>query len=72
MGIQADPESQPQPVLVLVPPVITVKNGTLDISPDLSACSSSNFKEVPYPPSHWVLSCQEEELPLHYMNKDKA
>jgi dolichyl-phosphate-mannose-protein mannosyltransferase len=42
------------------------------MSPDLSPRSSSDFEEVPYPPSHWASSRQEEELPLHYINEDKA
>jgi hypothetical protein len=48
------------------PPAVAVDFGTPD-----SPRTSSDFEEVPYPSNHWA-SRQEEELPLHYMNEDKA
>jgi dolichyl-phosphate-mannose-protein mannosyltransferase len=47
----------------------------IDIGPS-SARSSSDFEEVPYPPSHWAAAPNytnpEEDLQLHYMSDEKA
>ncbi|KAJ7510283.1 glycosyltransferase family 39 protein [Mycena galericulata] len=34
--------------------------------------TSDDFEQVPYPPSHWSASHQEEELPLYSMSEEKA
>ncbi|KAJ6570281.1 glycosyltransferase family 39 protein [Mycena vulgaris] len=34
--------------------------------------TSDDFEQVPYPPSNWSASHQEEELPLFSMNEEKA
>jgi dolichyl-phosphate-mannose-protein mannosyltransferase len=34
--------------------------------------TSDDFEQVPYPPSHWSTSHQEEELPLFSMSEEKA
>ncbi|KAJ7746561.1 glycosyltransferase family 39 protein [Mycena metata] len=34
--------------------------------------SSDDFEQVPYPPSHWAASRNEEELPLFSMTEEKA
>jgi dolichyl-phosphate-mannose-protein mannosyltransferase len=34
--------------------------------------TSDDFEQVPYPPSHWSASHQEEELPLFSMSEEKA
>ncbi|KAJ7677341.1 glycosyltransferase family 39 protein [Mycena rosella] len=34
--------------------------------------TSDDFEQVPYPPSHWSASHQQEELPLFSMNEEKA
>lgn len=55
------------------PSDVTVDFGRPD--PDSPPRSSSDFEEVPYPSNHWASSHQQEaheELPLHYMNEDKA
>ncbi|KAJ7716821.1 glycosyltransferase family 39 protein [Mycena maculata] len=39
---------------------------------DTPTRTSDDFEQVPYPPSHWSASHQEEELPLYSMNEEKA
>jgi len=51
------------------PPQVAIDFGTPPGSP--SRTSSDDFERVPYPPDHHK-SQQVEELPLHYMNEDKA
>lgn len=55
------------------PPQVALDFGTPPGPP--SATSSDEFERVPYPEEHtnWAAtSHQEEELPLHYMNEEKA
>ena len=51
------------------PPEVSLDLGT---PPESPTRISSDFEEVPYPPDHWAASNREEELPLHYMNEEKA
>jgi len=51
------------------PPQVAIDFGTPPASPNRT--SSDDFERVPYPPDHYK-SQQPEELPLHYMNEDKA
>ena len=51
------------------PPQVAIDFGTPPEPP--SRTSSDDFERVPYPPEHHK-SQQSEELPLHYMNEDKA
>jgi dolichyl-phosphate-mannose-protein mannosyltransferase len=50
------------------PPQIAIDFGTPPGSPTRT---SDDFERVPYPPEHHK-SQLAEELPLHYMNEDKA
>ncbi|KAJ7086024.1 glycosyltransferase family 39 protein [Mycena belliarum] len=48
---------------------------TIDFGPsdrDSPPRTSDDFEQVPYPPSHWSASRQEEELPLYSMSEEKA
>lgn len=33
---------------------------------------SDEFEQVPYPPDHYKAQREQEQLPLHYMNEEKA
>ena len=51
------------------PPGVVLDIETTSGSPPRT---SSDFEEISYPLNHWATAHQEEELPLHYMNEDKA
>jgi dolichyl-phosphate-mannose-protein mannosyltransferase len=50
------------------PPGVSLELGTL---PEAPTRISSDFEEISYPPAHWT-AYHQEELPLHYMNEEKA
>lgn len=51
------------------PSAVAVDFGTPDL--DSPPRTSFDFEEVPYPADHWS-SRRQEELPLHYMQEEKA
>jgi dolichyl-phosphate-mannose-protein mannosyltransferase len=51
------------------PPAVTLDFG---LPPDSSNRTSSDFEEILHPNNHWSYAPPPEELPLHYMNEDKA
>lgn len=54
------------------PPQVSLDFGSPPGTP--SRNSSDDFEQIPYPPDHlnWAPSSKQEELPLHYMNEEKA